>query len=55
MNSSLRRRLVAKHGELYVKNLELILNPPKIERETKRQQVVHTKRVSKNVIRRRRS
>jgi hypothetical protein len=53
MNSSLRRRLVHKHGEPFVKDLELTVRPVKVEREVKRQPVVHTKRISKNVIRRR--
>ncbi len=52
MNSSLRRRLVQKHGEMFVRNLKLIVRPPKVEREPQRT-VVHTKRVSRRVLRRR--
>ena len=52
MNSNLRRRLMDKYGEHFVKDIELTFRPPVIEREPKRV-LVHTKRISKNVLRRR--
>lgn len=54
MNSNLRARLVAQYGEHKVKEMELTFRPVKIEREDRpKREVVHTKRVSRRVIRRR--
>ena len=52
MNSSLRRRLVETYGEHKVKALELEFRPVKIKRE--RKMFEHSRRISRNVIRRRR-
>lgn len=53
MNTSLRKRLVAKYGEIKVKQMELSFKPPKVHRYRIKYQDVQSYRVSPDVIRRR--
>lgn len=48
MNTSLRKRLIGKYGEPYVRQLELAFRPLKIERTNQKGLI----RVSKRVVRR---